>query len=315
MPSINPQMQAVLKKSSTLIPPHSVSETPLHLVRKLYAQERIFWNTGGPKISTVIEIGVKGPVGQIPIRIYHPNPENTLPLMVYLHGGGFVVGSIDTHDRIMRELSFRSGCAVIGVEYSLSPEQKFPVALKETLSILEWLKNRDFEKNSLAFQIDTKRVVIGGDSAGASISIGAALNMKFFLSGLLLIYGWFGLRDSCSSRLFGGMGDGMGEEERAFYRDSYLRSQEDLNDSRVDLLRADLHGLPSTCLIVSELDPLRDDSMALEYLLKQSGVSCEMHLHKGVMHGFLHYSRMLDDAITALGQGANFIQRVLINKS
>ena len=315
MPSIHQQMQAVLKKSSTLITPYSITETPLHKVRKLYAQERMFWNTGGPKISSIIETEVKGPVDPIPIRIYHPNKEKVLPVLVYLHGGGFVVGSNDTHDRIMRELAFRSGCAVIGVEYSLAPEQKFPVALKETLSVLSWLKNREFEKISPAFQIDPERVVIGGDSAGASLSMGVALNMKKYLSGLLLIYGWFGLRDSCSSRLFGGKEDGMGEDDRVFYRDSYLRSQKDLNDSRVDVLRADLHGLPSACLIVADLDPLRDDSLALESLLKKAEVSCEMHMYQGVMHGFLHYSLMLDDAVTALEQGADFLRRVLITQS
>ena len=233
MPPIHQQMQAVLKKSSTLVPPYSITETPLHQVRKLYAQERMFWNSGGPKIPTMMETEVKGPVCPIPIRIYHPNPEKQLPLLVYLHGGGFIVGSNDTHDRIMRELAFRSGCAAIGVEYSLAPEQKFPVALKEILSVLCWLKNRDFEKNSLAFQIDPERVVLGGDSAGANLSMGAALSMNKYLSGLLLIYGWYGLHDSCSSRLFGGAKDGMGEDERAFYKDSYLRSQEDLNDLRV----------------------------------------------------------------------------------
>ena len=220
MPSINQQMQAVLKKSSTLGTPYSITETPLHLSRELYAQERMFWNSGGPNIPTMMETEVRGPVGPIPIRIYHPNRENRLPLLVYLHGGGFIVGSIDTHNRIMRELAFRSGCAVVGVEYSLSPEQKFPVALEETLSVLDWIKNRDFEKNSSAFQIDPERVALGGDSAGASLSMGAALSMKTFLSGLLLIYGWYGLQDSCSSRLYRGPEDGLSDEYRAFYEQS-----------------------------------------------------------------------------------------------
>ena len=90
----------------------------------MYAQERIFWNSGGPNISSIMETEVKGPVGGIPIRIYQPHPDKCLPVLVYLHGGGFVLGNLDTHDRIMRELAFRSGCAVIGVDYSLSPEQK-----------------------------------------------------------------------------------------------------------------------------------------------------------------------------------------------
>jgi acetyl esterase len=155
-------------------------------------------------------------------------------------------------------------------------------------------------------------VVLGGDSAGASLSMGAALSFKNNLSGLLLIYGWFGLRDSCSSRLFGGAEDGLSEENRAFYQDAYLRSPEDLLDPKLDVLSADLQGLPSSCLIASDMDPLLDDSKALAALLEKAGVPCELHLHQGVLHGFLHYSSMLDAAVTALNQGADFLRRVFV---
>ena len=311
MPSIHPQMQSVLQKSAALVTPYSITETPLHQVRELYAQERKFWNSGGPKISTILETAVKGPAGEVSIRIYHPNPKNCLPLLVYLHGGGFVVGSNDTHDRIMRELANRCGCAVLGVEYSLSPEQKFPVALEETMSVLNWLKNRDYKQKFPALNLDPERVALGGDSAGASLSMGAALSMKNYLSGLLLVYGWFGLRDSCSSRLYGSSEDGMGEDDRAFYRESYLNSEEEMTDLRLDVLNADLDGFPHSCLIVAELDPLQDDSTALAALLERAGVSAELHLHEGVLHGFLHYCSMLDAAVTALDQSAIFLRRVL----
>ena len=151
MPSIHPQMQSVLQKSSTLVAPYSITEIPLHQARELYVQERMFWNTGGPNISSIMETEVKGPVGGIPIRIYQPHPDKCLPVLVYLHGGGFVLGNLDTHDRIMRELAFRSGCAVIGVEYSLSPEQKFPVALDEIKLVLQWLKEDDYTKKRSSF--------------------------------------------------------------------------------------------------------------------------------------------------------------------
>ena len=309
MPSIHPQMQSVLQKSSTLVAPYSITEIPLHQARELYAQERMFWNTGGPNISSITETEVKGPVGGIPIRIYQPHPEKCLPVLVYLHGGGFVVGNLDTHDRIMRELAFRSGCAVIGVEYSLSPEQKFPVALDEIKLVLQWLKEDDYMQKEAAFKIDPDRIVLGGDSAGASLSMGAALSFKEQLSGLLLIYGWFGLRDSCSVRLFGSQDVGMSEEDLAFYQDSYLNSQEDLDDVRLDVLKADLNGMPPSCLIVSDMDPLLDDSTALATLMEQAGALCELHLHQGVLHGFLHYSRMLDGAVSALDQSAEFLRK------
>ena len=313
MAELQPQMRKVLQKSSSLIPEFSFSETPIAEIRELYAEERKFWNCGGPQLPAILETQVKGPVGPVQIRIYHPDPENTLPVLVFLHGGGFVVGSNDTHDRIMRELAFRSGCAVVGVEYSLSPEQKFPVAIEETISVLKWLKHDLPQKENSALNLDPERVVLGGDSAGASLRMGAALSFKNNLRGLLLIYGWFGLRDSCSSRLFGGTEDGLSEENRAFYQDAYLRSPEDLLDPKLDVLGADLRGLPASCLIVSDMDPLLDDSTALAALLEKAEVPCELHLHQGVLHGFLHYSRMLDSSVTALDQGADFLREVFVS--
>ena len=313
MAELQPQMRKVLQKSSSLIPAFSFSETPIAEIRELYAEERKFWNCGGPQLTAILDTQVKGPVGPVQIRIYHPDPENTLPVLVFLHGGGFVVGSNDTHDRMMRELAFRSGCAVVGVEYSLSPEQKFPVAIEETISVLKWLKDDLPQKENSALNLDPERVVLGGDSAGASLSMGAALSFKNNLRGLLLIYGWFGLRDSCSSRLFGGTEDGLSEENRAFYQDAYLRSPEDLLDPKLDVLGADLRGLPASCLIVSDMDPLLDDSTALAALLEKAEVPCELHLHQGVLHGFLHYSRMLDSSVTALDQGADFLREVFVS--
>lgn len=312
MAELQPQMLKVLQKSSSLIPSFSFAETPIPEIRELYAEERKFWNCGGPQLLAILDTEVNGPVGPVKIRIYHPDPEQCLPVLVYLHGGGFVLGSNDTHDRIMRELAFRSGCAVVGVEYSLSPEQKFPVAIEETLSVLKWLKQDLLQKENPAFKIDPERVVLGGDSAGASLSMGVALSCKNVLSGLLLYYGWFGLRDSCSSRLYGGTEDGMSEENRAFYQDSYLRSPEDLLDPKLNILDADLRGLPSSCLIVSAMDPLLDDSTALSALLEKSAVPVEMYLHQGVLHGFLHYSRMLDASVTALEQGAEFLRKTVV---
>jgi acetyl esterase len=313
MAELQHQMRKVLLKSSSLIPAFSFSETPIAEIRELYAEERKYWNCGGPQLPAILDTQVKGPVGPVQIRIYHPDPENTLPVLVFLHGGGFVVGSNDTHDRIMRELAFRSGCAVVGVEYSLSPEQKFPVAIEETISVLKWLKHDLPQKENSALNLDPERVVLGGDSAGASLSMGAALSFKNNLRGLLLIYGWFGLRDSCSSRLFGGTEDGLSEENRAFYQDAYLRSPEDLLDPKLDVLGADLRGLPASCLIVSDMDPLLDDSTALAALLEKAEVPYELHLHQGVLHGFLHYSRMLDSSVTALDQGADFLREVFVS--
>ena len=309
-PQINSQMREVLAKSQELAPPISYASVPLEEARCHYAQERAFWNEGGPQLPRVEDLTVPGPVGPVPIRIYHPEASGNRPALEFLHGGGFVVGSIDTHDRIMRELAQRSGYAVVGVDYSLSPEQKFPVALEESLTVLRWIR-----ANGSDHGLDPNRLVVGGDSGGASLTMGVAVSLQpevpAWLQGLLLYYGWFGLQDSGSGRLYGGTEDGLTKSDRDFYRTSYLTSMDDLMDTRLDVLRADLQGLPATRVIACDLDPLLDDSTTLAALLRRKGVPCELSVHEGVLHGFLHYSRMMDAAQAALDEGAEFLKKVL----
>ena len=307
---LNPQMRAALVKSQELAPTISYAAIPLEDARRHYAQERAFWNEGGPELPHVENLTVSGPVGPVPIRIYHPEASGNHPALEFLHGGGFVVGSIETHDRIMRELARRSGCVVVGVDYALAPEQKFPVALEESLAVLRWM-----QESGKDYGIDTERLAVGGDSGGASLTMGVAVSLQpeppAWLQGLLLYYGWFGLQDSRSSRLFGATEDGLTKTDRDFYRNSYLNSIDDLADLRLDVLRADLGRLPPARLIVSDLDPLLDDSTTLAALFKRVGVPCELTIHPGVLHGFLHYSRMVDTAQQALDEGATFLKKVL----
>ena len=309
-PQLSPQMREVLAKSQALAPPIPYSAIPVEDARRHYAQERAFWNEGGPELPHVENLTVSGPVGPVPIRIYHLESSGIHPALEFLHGGGFVVGSIDTHDRIMRELAQRSRCVVVGVDYSLAPEQKFPVALEESLAVLRWMRESGGDHG-----IDTERLAVGGDSGGASLTMGVAVSLQSeppaWLQGLLLYYGWFGLQDSGSSRLFGGTEDGLTKSDRDFYRESYLTSMDDLADLRLDVLRADLRGLPPARLIVSDLDPLLDDSTTLAALFKRVEVPCELTIHEGVLHGFLHYSRMVDAATQALEAGAVFLKKVL----
>ena len=105
----------------------------------------------------------------------------------------------------------------------------------------------------------------------------------------------------------------MSEEDLKFYTQSYIRNREDLSDSRIDVLSSDLIGLPPSCIIFSDLDPLHDDSKTLAFLMEENEIQCEMHLHRGVLHGFLHYSRMLDAAVKGLKQCSDFLKRLLMN--
>jgi acetyl esterase len=302
-------MVEVLEQQAYLVPvAEAQAEPSVEESRRLYAQERVFWNRGAPDLPSVTEGYVPGPAGDILIRLYRPLEKGILPVLIYLHGGGFVVGNLNTHDRIMRLLARDSGYAVLGVDYRLSPEHRFPTAIEETMVVARYLLNHGPE-----LDLDPHRIAMGGDSAGANLSLAAALGFRDtspdLLKCLLLYYGTYGLRDSRSLRLFGGPEDGLSPKDFAFYRSCYLPSDVDSHDFRIDMLGADLGGLPPVFLAAAEFDPLLDDSLTLKELLDRNEVKHELKVYTGVLHGFLHYGLMLDAAGRAIEDGATALGR------
>jgi acetyl esterase len=299
---LDSEMLAALAESQRLYAGEILDWRNLPAFRAAYERERRFWNREGPSLPEVRDLSIPGPHGPISLRLYRPSRNDLLPALLYLHGGGFVLGNLDTHDRIMRILAARSGAAVLGVDYRLAPEHKFPVQLDEIAATLEWLAGHGAELG-----IDAKRLALGGDSAGAHLSLGTAiafLGKSPRIKALLLYYGNFGLTDSMSMRLCANDLDGVKPSDLAFYRDCYLRSPSDHEDPRLDCLSADLAGLPPVYLLALELDTLRDDSLTLAALLGRAGVPCRLTRHDGVLHGYLHYNRVIPKAMQALEEGA-----------
>lgn len=276
-------------------------------MRAAYARERAWWNQGGPRPASSQDLEIDAGGHAVGLRIYLPETEPPHPVLLFLHGGGWVVGSIETHDRIARHLCVGSGHAVVSVDYRLAPECKFPGALDDCIAALEALPRLAAE-----FDLDTARIAAGGDSAGANLSLALLLYMRE--RGLqptagLLYYGAYGLTDSPSYRLYGGPEDGLGEDDMRFYREAYLASPQDQHDPRYDLLRADLRGLPPLYLLAALLDPLADDSRALALALEALDQPCRLEVYDGVLHGFLHYGRLSAKARHALDEGAEFLRR------
>ncbi|MDK8434603.1 MULTISPECIES: alpha/beta hydrolase fold domain-containing protein [unclassified Brevibacterium] len=283
-------------------------------MRAEYRAERSYWNEGGPTMVLTVDEVVDTAAGHVPIRIHRPSEAEMLPGIVFLHGGGFTVGDLDTHDRIMRVIAAASGAAVIGVDYSLSPEVKFPHALHQTAGVIDL-----FARIGERFGIDGTRLAVGGDSAGAMLTLGAALLLRDdpasvdaspltfeALRALLLFYGGHGLIDSGSRRLYGGAWDGMGADDLGSIVDDYFLNPGDETTPYVDHLRAELAGLPPVFLAAAGLDPLHDDSQALHVLLQRAGVPVEYVDYPGVLHSFLHFGRILDEAGDVLGRSAAF---------
>ncbi len=143
-----------------------------------------------------------------------------------------------------------------------------------------------------------------------SLAAGLALKDTGALKALVLFYGAYGLRDSASRRLYGGPEDGMSAEDLDYYMDCLVRGPEDLEDPRLDLLSAELSGLPPTFIAAAELDPLHDDSIALAALLADAGVDHRLEVYRGVLHAFLHLSRMVDQAGTALDDAGRWLAEI-----
>jgi len=313
-PRLDPQMAAAVAESRRLFgelaarrggPP---AADDVAGQREAYAHERAFWNAIKPDLAAVEAVTLPGPGGSIPCRLYRPGAARPLPALLYFHGGGWVLGNLDTHDRIMRLLAQKSGAIVLGVEYRLAPENKLPAPYDDAVASL-----RHAMAEGASLGIDPGRLAVGGDSAGANLALAALLLLtpaeRRPVRAQLLYYGAFGLLDSASARAFGNDLDGLTRADMDRYRAHLVRGPADLADIRLDCLSGDLRLLPPAFIAAGDLDPLLDDSRALAQLLEAAGVAHELVIYEGVLHGFLHYSRMVDKAMQAIDAGAAALRR------
>ncbi|HCX88854.1 MAG TPA: acetylesterase [Gammaproteobacteria bacterium] len=308
---LDPQMIAVMKKRAVLASrPDDPAALPIEAVRKAYNAERAWWNAIKPEMGSVSELAVTGPVRDIPIRIYCPQDADEGPTLLYLHGGGWVVGNLDTHDRVMRLLAEFSGARVVGVDYALAPEYRFPVAINEALAVINWLRVQGEDHG-----LDASRLGLGGDSAGANMAVAATQLCHQQNAGmiqfLLLYYGTYGLTESQSWQQYGNAEYEFTPEESEFYLASYLASDQDKTDSRFKVLSGNIDLLPMAFIGAAECDPLRDDSIALHKAMQAAGRPAILKIYPGVLHSFIHYSRMLDKATEALRDGASALKTAL----
>ncbi|MCL2595478.1 MAG: alpha/beta hydrolase fold domain-containing protein [Promicromonosporaceae bacterium] len=274
-----------------------------------YRAERAYWNEGGPRMLATTDGVVATDDGPVPIRFHRPTDASRPAAIVYFHGGGWILGDLDTHDRIMRNLAQHTGAVVIGVDYALSPEARFPVPVNQCIAVIEYLA-----EHAETLQIDGSNLTFAGDSAGAHLALAATLGLAGRWSAvtpkcLLLFYGVYGMMDSPSRRLLGGPWDGMTRADLDFYWQQYLAGANDARNPLVDHLSADLSSVPPCYLAAANLDPAKDDSITLAALLTRQGTANELVMYDGVLHGFLHYTRQLDEATAAFVDAAAFYRK------
>ncbi|SFP32962.1 flavin-containing monooxygenase [Actinomadura madurae] len=240
------------------------------------------------------------------LRIYRPEPGATgLPVVVYVHGGGFVGGSLDVADEVARDLAVRTGAVVVSATYRRAPEHRFPAAHDDVYAALRWTAGTIAEHGG-----DPARIALAGDSAGGNLAAGAALRAvqdAVPLSALLLIYPLVNAAIATPSRERFATGYLIELDDLAWCGEQYVSGADDLADPRLALDTADLAGLPPTFVITNELDTLRDEAELLGKLLTKAGVDATVRRFDGLAHGVYWTSLAVSRSVEQRAAAAEFL--------
>jgi acetyl esterase len=261
---------------------------------------------------------IPGPGSDIRIRIYWPreaNPGELFPCLLWFHGGGFVIGDLDTHDSVCRLLANQADCMVVAVDYRLAPEFKFPAAVEDSHAALRWLALHAREIGA-----DPSQIAVGGDSAGANLATVMAILARDEghpkLAFQLLIYPCTAPEPETPSHRKFAEGYLLTRNNIVWFYKHYLRSQRDINDFRFAPLAAkDLSDLPPALLLVAGYDPLRDEGVGYAQRLIEAGNRVTLVNYEGMMHGFILAGGVLDAARRAVGQSAAALREAFAVKS
>lgn len=280
--------------------------------RRIAERVREPWTRGGPSMTATTDGVVPTGVGPVRVRRFDPGDGTGAAALIYLHGGGWTLFSLATHDRVMRELAARAGVVVLGVDYALAPEAKYPVALEQVCAVARYARDQAADLG-----IDARRVAIGGDSAGGNLAIAASLALRDqgdadLVRALLLNYPVLARHSSPrAQRSYGGAGYMLGSGEMEGFWRNYLRDERDAEDPLVCPIRADLRGLPPTLLVVPECDLLSEQSLEMARLLEAAGVPVELRIYEGASHSFLEAVSIAPLAERALAESAAWLSRTL----
>jgi len=228
-----------------------------------------------------------------PARLYAPSTD-TLPVLLYLHGGGFTIGNLETHDSLCRQLALRSGAAVIAFDYRLAPEHRFPAAVDDSWRAMRWLAD-----HAQTLGLDGTRLAIGGDSAGGTLAAVAAIHARDIglplQAQLLITPGTTAHADAPSHRMFA-RGYLLEAEGIAWFFDHYIAHELREDWRFAPLMADDLEGVAPACVILAECDPLVDEGVAYADRLRAAGVPVDLELYRGVTHDFIKLGRVLPEA-------------------
>ena len=266
-----------------------------------------------PPMARTLETNAVGPGGDIPLRVYVPKAlatSTSAPALVYYHGGGFVLGSLESHDGVCRALAHETPCIVVSVDYRLAPEHKFPAGIEDAIASFCYVHER-----ARSFGIDPDRIAVGGDSAGGNLAA-VVCNVQKDAGGpspafQLLVYPATDLaREMPSHRTFA-EGYMLDASTTGWFMDHYIRSAADIDDPRGSPLRAkDVRGVPPAMVITAGFDPLRDEGEAYVKKLEAAGVKVKHRRDAGMFHGYFSTSGGLTVSRQALTAAVEALRAV-----
>jgi acetyl esterase len=300
--TLDPDAAAVFKAFQEAGRPPYETVSPAE-ARELYLKGRVVTNPEPPELKSVQPLAISAPHGSIPARVYTPKTlresNGLAPCLVFFHGGGWVIGDLDSHDVVCRKLADEGQLIVISIDYRLAPEHKFPAAVDDAITATKWIAD-----NSKQFGIDASRLVVGGDSAGGNLAAVVAISARDgngpAITGQVLIYPAIDFAMTHPSH---------GEPETSillthsvikWFRDHYLNGAADVDDWRASPARTKtLDGLPPAYVLTAGGDPLRDEGDEYAHRLKEAGVPVTYRTFPGQFHGFFTMGKLLQQANVA----------------
>ncbi len=304
---IDPQIQVLLDKGTGVPATHTLSVAEA----RVQYEARVALMASPAAIAAVDERDIAGPGGPLRLRIYRPHGNGPFPLLVFLHGSGFVLCSLDTHDGMCRNLCAGAGCVVVSVDYRLAPEHKFPAPLDDCLFATRWAV-----EHAADFSADADRVALAGDSAGGNLAAATALRIRDeggpALRGQLLIYpvtdyytpGTRSYRDNAE-------GYGLTRDTMIWFWDHYLADPAEAANPYASPLRAaTVARLPPALVVTAEFDPLRDEGEDYAARLSAAGVPVRTSRWDGMNHGFFFWVGVVDKAGAAMAESCAWLREI-----